>query len=145
MTASEPEGRDPHGGPFAPLGIFLIVSGIVVILVAAFANPLVAAAGPFLIASGIGLVVASEYRDEAEMKYDRLLGLRLWTKKRSDPAAEDQEPAQPRPARESGERAALEVIDGQGKAGGHRNRDPTRRASGCRFAQALGKRWDGDR
>jgi hypothetical protein len=95
--------------------------------VAAFANPGVAAAGSFMVASGIGLVVASEYRDEAEMEYDRLFGLRLRTRKGPDPAGEDREPAGPRSAAESGKRPALEVIDGQGK-------------SGCRLTQALSRR-----
>ncbi len=114
MSAPEPERRDRQG-LFAPLGVLLIVSGIVVIIVAAFANPVVATAGLFLIASGIGLVVASEYRDEADMEYSRLGGLRL-TKKRSGVVEANRTPIQPR------------------------NRDPTRRAPGCRLAKALNRR-----
>lgn len=127
MSSPEPEGSDSDRGVFAPLGIFLIVSGFIVILVAAFANPVVAAAGPFMIASGIGLVVASEYRDEAEMKYDRWLGLRLWTRKDPDPAEGDREPSRPRPTGEDRKRPALKVIHGQGK-------------SGCPLTQALSRR-----
>lgn len=124
MTTSEPEGSDPRRELLAPLGILLVVSGIVVILVAAFANPVVATAGPVLIASGIGLVVASEYRDEADMEYSRLGGLRLRTRKSPTSAAVNQS-APPR------------------KAAPHRNRDPTRREPGCRLTQALSRRSGG--
>lgn len=114
MSTPESE-RSDRRELFAPLGILLIVSGIVVILVAAFANPVVATAGLFLIASGIGFVVASEYRDEADMEYSRFGGLRL-TKKRSGAVVDDHTSIQPR------------------------NRDPARRAPGCRLAQALNRR-----
>lgn len=142
MSPHEPEGHSSRRGLLAPLGIFLIVSGIVVILVAAFANPVVAAAGPFLIASGIGLVVASEYREEADMEYSRWWGLRLKTRK-GTASDEDDHAAQARSPRERAERPSLEVIEGKSQAGGPRNRDPTRRASACRLAQALSRRSDG--
>jgi hypothetical protein len=121
MSAPDPGGRDSRRGLFAPLGIILILSGIVVILLAAVTNPLVATAGPFLIASGIGFVVASEYRDEADMEYSRLGGLRLKSRKRSPRADGERAPVQPRSSRE------------------HRERRP----SSCRLTQALNRRWDG--
>lgn len=142
MRTHEPEGSAPRRELFAPLGILLIVSGIAIILVAAFTKPVVASAGLVLIASGIGLVVASEYRDEADMEYSRLGGLRLRTRKRST-AAEDGHAAQPHSARERSGRPSLEVIEGKGEAEGHRDRDPTRRESGCRFTKALNRRRDG--
>jgi hypothetical protein len=117
MSQPDPAGRAPRGKLFAPLGITLILSGIVVILLAAVTNPFVATAGPFLIASGVGFVVASEYRDEAEMEYSRFGGLRLRSKKRSPPDGE-RKPAQPRSPRNPAER----------------------RPSNCRLARVLSRR-----
>jgi hypothetical protein len=121
MSAPDPGGDDSRRDLFAPLGIILVISGIVVILLAAVTNPLVATAGPFLIASGIGFVVAREYRDEADMEYSRLGGLKLRSRKRSPPAGGERAAVQPRPPRERGER----------------------RPSSCRLTQALSRRWDG--
>jgi len=143
MNTDEPEGRSPRRELLAPVGILLVVSGIVVILVAALTNPVVATAGLVLIASGIGLVVAREYRDEADMEYSRLGGLRLTTRKGSA-TAEDEDAAQPRFARKRSERPSLEVIEGESKTGGDRNQHPTRQESGCRLAQALNRRRDGN-
>jgi hypothetical protein len=119
MSPPDPAGPDTRGELFAPLGIILILSGIVVILLAAVTNPLVATAGPFLIASGIGFVVASEYRGEAEMEYSRFGGLRLRSKKRFPP---DGERAPAPPSRSHAER----------------------RPSNCRLARALSRRRDID-
>lgn len=120
MSAPDPGRRDSRRDLFAPLGIVLILSGIVVILLAAVTNPLVATAGPFLIASGIGFVVASEYRDEVDMEYSRLRGLRLKSRRRSPPADGERAPVQP-----------------------HSPRERRGRPSSCRLTQALNRRWDG--
>lgn len=141
MSPREPEGRRSRHELIEPIGIFLIVSGIVVILVAAFTNAVVAAIGPFLIASGIGLVVAGEYREDADMEYSRLWGLKLKTKKGATTAEDDPSAQSPHPDnavsnshRRSSRAAAKPEV--------HRNRDPTRRPPGCRLAQALNRRTD---
>lgn len=123
MNALKPEApRPPRRDLFAPLGVLLVLSGIVAIVLAAITRaPLVSPAGAFLVVSGIGLVVASEYRDEADLDYSRFLGLRV--KVRKNAAAAEERPLGP------GERPQLEVIKGEAKVDD----------GGCRLTQALNR------
>lgn len=118
MSALEPKGRHPRRDLLAPLGVVLVISGIVVIVLAAMTSLLVAPPGVFLVVSGIGLVVASEYRDEADLDYSRLGGLKVRVRVNADPAEDT---------------PAARV----------RRRLPRRSPSGCRLAQAVNKRREG--
>jgi uncharacterized membrane protein HdeD (DUF308 family) len=70
-----PEDQRPQRDLLAPMGVVLILSGIVVVVLAAITTPWVATAGLALVPSGIWLIVLSECRDEAEFDSTRFGGL----------------------------------------------------------------------
>lgn len=125
MSAPELKDRRSRRDRLGRLGVLLVLSGIVVIVMAAIMTVFVVPVGAFLVVSGIGLVVASEYGDEADVDYSRWRGLEV--RVRRDAAESEDVPAalvrSHLPTRES---TSVRRVSG-----------------GCRLAQALTRRRDG--
>ncbi len=144
MSAPAPENRRSRRDLLAPLGVLLVLSGIVVIVLAAITTLLVAPPGAFLVVSGIGLVVASEYRDEADVDYSRLGGLKVKVRGNAATTEGGEEGEDRSITRRRDKQPPCEAIEGQGKVDSNRHRRLARQPrGGCRLTQALNRRWDG--
>jgi hypothetical protein len=137
------------------MGVVLILSGIVVVVLAAITTPWVATAGLALVPSGVWLVVLSEYRDEAELDSTRFGGLKVRVRK--GPRPTNVTPTTPIGPQSAAGRSAsagrLQVPDQEGTEGkdspllgsAKRGRLTRRPPGGCSLTQALNRRWKGGR
>jgi hypothetical protein len=81
MSSSQQGGRSSRRDLLAPLGILLIVSGIMVVFLSAIMKFWAGTSGLLLVGAGVGLVLVREYRDEAEVDYSAWGGFKFRVRK----------------------------------------------------------------
>jgi hypothetical protein len=131
MKASQQGGRSSRRDLLAPLGIILVISGIVVVLLSAIMKFWAGTSGLVLVGVGVGLVLVREYRDEADVDYSPWGGLRFRVRKGSISSASPP--------------SHIPLPDTRLKPEEHRQAEnppwsdrPT--PTGCRLTQAIGRR-----